>query len=151
MKLQNSHFCSKKKTLPIMRINIIKLNKIQNTFFYRALRQMQLTKYQPKTLQWGSFIFYFELIRQVDDIVLCFLVLSWNPLVSRTRVEKTILFLSLNYIVRALTIIQYQEYFIDLFHRWLNLRLHDHHCQTLLDIHTSTTLFGALLCQSLKN
>ena len=130
-----------------MRINIIKLNKIQNTHFY--IEQMQLTKKRPKNItvkqHFILFYFYFELIRQVDDIVLCFLVLSWNPLVSRTRVEKTILFLSLNYIVRALTIIQYQEYFIDLFHRWLNLRLHDHHCQTLLDIYTSTTLFGARL------
>ena len=79
---------------------------------------MQLTKYPEKHFSEATlFYFYFELIRQVDDIVLCFLVLSWNPLVSRTRVEKTILFLSLNYIVRALTIIQCQEYFIDLFHR----------------------------------
>ena len=50
---------------------------------------MQLTKYPEKHFSEATlFYFYFELIRQVDDIVLCFLVLSWNPLVSRTRVEK---------------------------------------------------------------
>ena len=53
---------------------------------------MQLTKYRPKNItvrqHFILFYFYFELIRQVDDIVLCFLVWSWKPVVSRTLVEK---------------------------------------------------------------
>ena len=41
---------------------------------------------------------------------------------------------------------RYTEYSIDLdHHRRLSLGLQDPHCQTLLDIYTSTTLFGARL------